>query len=164
MEAAQPYSTVLVLHSILRAAVVVLALGCLLRAFTGWRSARAFDGADRRWWLFLTIATDVQLTLGLLLYFVWSPVAQLARNAGAEAMKDPVQRFWGMEHMASMLLFVVLVHAAKITAKKSVRRPARGQFAAFVMLLVGFALVAQMTPWPWSKHEGVQRPVVRGLG
>lgn len=164
MEAPQPYSTVLVLHSLLRVAVVVLAIACLLRAFTGWRSARAFDGADRRWWLFLTIATDLQLTLGLLLYFVWSPVAQAARAAGAEAMKDPVQRFWAVEHMASMLLFVVLVHAAKIVAKKSTARPARGQLAAFVMLLVGAALVARMTPWPWSKHEGVQRPVVRGLG
>ena len=158
------YSTVLVLHSVLRLALVVLVLGALWRAFSGWRAARAYDAGDKAWWLPLTIVTDVQLTLGLLLYYVWSPTAAAARASLADGgMKDPVQRFWAMEHMASMILVVVLVHVAKIIARRSTVRPARGQFTAMVLLLLGVALVAKMTPWPWSKHEGIQRPIVRGV-
>ena len=165
MQASALYEYSLVAHSILRAAFVVLLLGALWRSFDGWRKARAFDSGDKAWWLPLTIVTDVQLTIGLLLYFAWSPVARQARASLADGgMKDPVQRFWAMEHMSSMILVVVLVHVAKIVARRSTNRPKRGQLAAFVMLLVGAALVANMAPWPWSKHEGVQRPLVRGLG
>lgn len=164
MQASALYEYSLVAHSILRAAFVVLLLGAMWRSFDGWRKARAFDAGDKSWWLPLTIVTDVQLTIGLLLYYVWSPVAQQARASLADGgMKDPVQRFWAMEHFSSMVLVVVLVHVAKIVARRSTNRPKRGQLAALVMLLVGAALVAKMTPWPWSKHERVQRQVVRGL-
>jgi hypothetical protein len=158
------YEFSLIAHSVLRAAFVVLLFGALWRSFDGWRKSRAWDAGDKSWWLPLTIVTDVQLTIGLLLYFAWSPVASQARaSLSSGGMKDPVQRFWAMEHFSSMVLVVLLVHVAKIVARRSTARPARGQLAAFVMLLVGAALVARMTPWPWSKHEGVQRPVVRGV-
>ena len=68
------------------------------------------------------IALDVQMLLGLLLYGVLSPYTAAAMKDFGAAMRDPVLRFWAVEHLTMMLSAVVLVHVGRVLARKDRRR------------------------------------------
>lgn len=106
-------SFILVLHSVNRFILLVLLLTVIFRAFSGWQKKSAFEATDNKLSLFLFISTHTQLLLGLILYFI-SPVVIFS---GA-SMKDSVARYWLVEHISGMLIAVVLITMARITAKK----------------------------------------------
>ena len=72
------YTTVLALHSWLRWAVVLLVLIAIVRALAAGAGRRPWLPLDDRLGLFFIIVLDVQLLLGLVLYFVLSPITQAA--------------------------------------------------------------------------------------
>ena len=69
--------------------------------------------------MFLTMTVDIQLLLGLPLYLVLSPVTTLAMKNFGAAMKNPQLRFWAVEHLAMMMLAVILVHVGRVLARKA---------------------------------------------
>jgi hypothetical protein len=73
----------------------------------------AFGSTDNKLSLYLFISTHTQLLLGLILYFV-SPAVIFS----GESMKDSVSRYWLVEHLAGMIIAVVLITMARITLKK----------------------------------------------
>lgn len=85
----------------------------LFRSFQGWQKKSAFTATDNKVSLWLFILTHSQLLLGLILYFV-SP---LVIFDGA-SMKNAVARYWLVEHITMMLIAVVLITMARVTAKK----------------------------------------------
>ena len=85
----------------------------LFRSFQGWQKKSAFTATDNKVSLWLFILTHSQLLLGLILYFV-SP---LVIFDGA-SMKNAVVRYWLVEHITMMLIAVVLITMARVTAKK----------------------------------------------
>jgi hypothetical protein len=60
---------VLLTHNILRWAVLLFGLWTLLNALTGVLSKRSYTGTDNKVNLFFMISCDIQLLLGLVLYF-----------------------------------------------------------------------------------------------
>lgn len=151
------YENALILHNALRWVALAAVLYAFLRAVSGWRSGRPCAKADRTASLVATIAVDLQLTLGLLLYFVWSPQVKSALQDMGAAMKNTELRFWAVEHASLMLLAIVLVHVGKILARKAKTDNARHRRTA---LFFGLALVLMVvgTAWPSSK---VPRPWLR---
>ncbi|MBI1768863.1 MAG: cytochrome B [Bacteroidetes bacterium] len=107
------HSSILILHSINRFILLALLLTVIVRTFMGWQNKSAFGNSDNKLSLFLFISTHTQLLLGLILYFV-SPVVIFS---GA-SMRDKVARYWLVEHLAGMLIAVVLITMARITMKK----------------------------------------------
>ena len=86
------YDLVLTAHSWLRWVALIAGLMAAVMAAAG------PNRADR-WGLILVIALDLQLLLGLALYLVLSPnTSAIFGNFGA-AMRDPVARFWAVEHV-----------------------------------------------------------------
>ena len=67
------YSLVLFLHSWWRWVVLLLLLAAVARAVSGRLAGRTWTGSDRRANLLATIALDLQLLMGLLLYLFLSP-------------------------------------------------------------------------------------------
>jgi hypothetical protein len=135
----------LLVHSWLRWATLVTAVMATVAAFGIAPDGRGRDRADR-WGLFLVIAMDLELLLGFLLYFALSPTtAAIFDNFGA-AMRDPAARFWAVEHVSLMTLAVVLVHLARVLARK-----ARTPGSARMRLLVCFALatISMLAAIPW---------------
>ena len=65
------------------------------------------------------IALDVQVLLGLLLYGSLSPFTAQAMSDFGAAMRDPVLRFWAVEHFTMMLSAAVLVHVGRVLARKT---------------------------------------------
>ena len=63
------------------------------------------------------ISCDIQLLIGLILYFSngwFDRLKDLGNN-----MKDPVTRFFTMEHMSMMILAWILVHVGRASVKKA---------------------------------------------
>jgi hypothetical protein len=56
-------------HSFLRWVVLILALLTIIKSFSGMSSKKAFTAADKKMPLFFMISMDIQLLLGLVLYF-----------------------------------------------------------------------------------------------
>ena len=113
------YSATLLLHSWLRWAVILFGLIAIWRAIDGVRSRRAWlPGDDRFCRIFLGVL-DLQMLLGLLLYFVFSPLTKAALGDFAGAMKDPLMRFWAVEHVFGMIIGVALAHVGMSRARRA---------------------------------------------
>lgn len=103
----------LMTHSVVRYFILIFLLVVIVRSFSGWQKNAGYTGLDDRMSLWLFILTHTQLLVGLILYFV-SP---LVIFSGA-SMKDAVARYWLVEHNTMMLIAIVLITMARITAKK----------------------------------------------
>jgi hypothetical protein len=117
-------------------------------ALTFTASARTGEGTRLdRWGLMFMIALDVQFLLGVLLYFWLSPtLTAILRDFGA-AMRDPVARFWAMEHIALMLVAVVMVHVGRVMARKA-RTPAAKQTRLLICFTLATVAMLAAIPWP----------------
>lgn len=100
-------------HSVIRYFVLIFLLVVIVRSFSGWQKKSAYTALDDKMSLWLFIFTHTQLLLGLILYFI-SPAVIFS---GA-SMKDSVARYWLVEHISMMLIAIILITMARITAKK----------------------------------------------
>ena len=145
------YSAVLAAHSWVRWAIVVLAVVAVLRAITGWQNRRPWTKADERAGLLLVIAVDLQVVLGLLLYFVYSPYTAMAMDDFGSAMRLPDLRFWAVEHVFSAVAGVALVHVGRVRARKTSDSLRRHRTTAIFFALALVALLAAI-PWPGTPN------------
>lgn len=107
------HEIVLIAHSVFRYFALIFLVVLIIRSLLGWMNKSAYSSLDEKFSLWLLIVTHTQLFLGLALYFI-SPVVIFS---GA-SMKDPVARYWLVEHITMMLIAIVLITMARITAKK----------------------------------------------
>jgi len=107
------YDLLILTHSVLRYFILVFLVVVIIRSLSAWQKKSEFTGLDDRMSLWLFILTHTQLLIGLVLYFV-SP---LVIFSGA-SMKDPTTRYWLVEHNTMMLIAIVLITLARLTAKK----------------------------------------------
>jgi hypothetical protein len=113
------YALFLTLHSLVRWVVVVLAVVVVVRALLGWRRSNPWTELDNRLGLFFTIGLDVQVLLGVILYLFLSPLVGVAFQDFGAAMRDSELRYWGVEHIALMIIALVLAHAGRSIAKRA---------------------------------------------
>src|SRR5688500_2926006 len=116
------YSAFLLLHSSIRWVALVAGVLATIAAVRG---VSAADPRSDRWGRILTIALDVQLVIGLLLYFAVSPVMESIRANFAAAMPNPQLRFWAVEHVSGMVIALVLVHVGRVLSRKAVSPASR---------------------------------------
>lgn len=142
------YSIALTTHSWVRWLVLLAGAFAVVSAGRSWRSRAPWPSSGKvPAHLVFLIAVDIQLLLGLVLYAT-SPLVTNARAALKVAMRDPVMRFWAVEHAFASILGVVLVHVGYALAKRGADATARFRRAA---LFFGFALLCFLyaNPWPW---------------
>jgi nicotinamide riboside transporter PnuC len=151
------YETALIVHNAFRWLAFAAVAFAFMRAVSGMMGVRPFDALDRRASLIATIVMDVQFTLGLLLYFVWSPQVKTAMQDFGAAMKNPELRYWAVEHAATMVLALTFVHVGKVLSKKATAHASKHRRAG---LWFGLALLFMLirTPWPGTS---VPRPWLR---
>jgi hypothetical protein len=151
------YAAVLLTHSWLRWAVILLALVAIVRAVTGASSRRPWSPADDRAGLLFTIVLDVQLLLGLLLYFALSPITQAALRDFGGAMAVSATRYWAVEHVFGMVVGVLLAHRGRARAK-SIADPARRHKVAAIFFVLALVAILASIPWPGMPNA---RPLLR---
>jgi len=152
------YQLALEVHSIVRLALTLAALLLLLLGLQGWSGNRDWGVGSKMLLLFSMILADLQLLIGLGLYFVWSPAASAARADYGAAMKDPTARYWAVEHAAAMLLAVACVHVGKLMVKRADGNDGSQHRQVVIWFGIVVALLFWMSPWPFS---GVERPWLR---
>jgi hypothetical protein len=148
------YSAFLLVHSWIR--WVAIAAG-VMATIAAVRGVSAQDPRADRWGLVLTIALDVQLVIGLLLYFAISPVMEGIRANFAAAMPNPQLRFWAVEHVTGMVIALIFVHVGRVLSRKAVSPAAR---RTRLMICYGLATLVMVlvTPWPFT---AAGRPLFR---
>ena len=146
------YTLALVIHSLLRWSALIAGAGATLVAATD-REGRRAD----RWGRALVVALDLQLLVGLALYFAISPTTRVALSDFGAAMADPGLRFWAVEHPFMMLAAVVLAHVGRVLARKA-PTPAAKRTRLLICFGLSTALMLIGTPWPGMENG---RPLFR---
>jgi hypothetical protein len=139
------YTTVLLLHSWIRWIALIAAVGVTLAAVRG-----KVDGekslADR-WGMVAMLSLDLQMLLGLLLYFGLSPNMREILNNFGESMHHADTRFWAVEHVTAMLAAIVLSHVGRVLARKAAT-PASKRTRLLVCFGLATVLILVGMPWP----------------
>lgn len=149
------YSTVLTFHSWLRWLTLVLAVGAVLNAA---RPPRA-DGKPRgTWWdSALMLVVDLQLLAGLVLFFGLSPFTSEGLTHISVAVRNPVLRFWTIEHPAGMFAALVLIRIGRVLALNAGTADAARK-RRLVCFAIATLVILAATPWPWTANA---RPLFR---
>jgi hypothetical protein len=97
-------------HSGWRYLVIILLLVAFINALMGYLGKKPYTEGNRKLNVFALISAHIQLVLGLLLYFM--------RDWYKGDMSVDIQRYWKMEHIAMMLIAIILITVGNAKSKK----------------------------------------------
>ncbi|RLD22477.1 MAG: cytochrome B [Bacteroidetes bacterium] len=130
-------------HSGLRWVALILIVMTVIRAGNLMSSKENFEFRTKSLALFAMIAMHIQAAIGLVLYVI-SPTVQF----GATTMKDSTLRFFAVEHIAMMLIALVLFTIGYSKSKKKTENRAKYK-TVFWFYLIGLLVVLASIPWPF---------------
>ncbi|WP_291909776.1 hypothetical protein [Chitinophaga sp. CB10] len=136
----------LLVHSILRWAVLLTGIWAVIRAYKGVSGKTPFTAADNKAGLFFMIACDIQLLVGIILFFT-SPLVTAARADMGAAMKDGVLRLFTVEHETLAIVAIALVHIGKSKVKKATDAVKKHKLAlnfysiAMILIIIMVAMI-----------------------
>jgi len=133
----------------MRWVVLLLAIYALYRVYAGLFGKKEWSDADRKALSFYAIGMDVQLLLGLLLYFVLGPWFSMMTSGMGNVMSTSSLRFFAVEHFSVMLLAVILAHVATIMAKRGATSAKKFRNGAIYLTLSVLAVLAAI---PWASR------------
>ncbi len=142
------YTVVLALHSLVRWAVLLSAVLAVAVTWRGWLLGGPFARPARVAGVALSASVDLQVLLGLLLYFFLSPFTPIGHADPARTLAEPGFRYWAISHPLTGLLVAVAAHAGSVLARRAPDDASRHRRAA---LAYGAALLlaAAAVPWPF---------------
>ncbi len=140
------FDVMLLLHSWLRWPALIAGIVATAAAFNS-RPLGAEKTAADRWGAIFVGLIDLQMLLGLLLYFVLSPTTAAIRADFGAAMRDPVARFWAVEHITLMFAAVVVGHVGRVLARKA-RTPGSKRMRMLACYALATLAIIAAIPWP----------------
>ena len=143
------YTLTLATHNILRWVVLILAIYALYRVFAGLFGKKEWSEADRKALSFYAIGMDVQLLLGLLLYFVLGNWFNMMTSGMGNVMSNSSLRFFAVEHFSVMLIAVILAHVATIMARRGATSAKKFRNGAIFLTL---SVLAVLVAIPWASR------------
>jgi hypothetical protein len=153
------YLLLLVAHSGLRWVVLFAGVAALGGAVGGVATRRAWLPADNLRGLLFAVSLDVQVLVGLVLYVGFSPMAMPALGDMAGTMRDPVLRFYAVEHLIGAIAALALAHVGRARARRGTDPTARHKST---LVFTGLALAVLMLSIPWPGTAG-GRALFRGF-
>ncbi len=146
----------LVIHNLLRWVILLFGLWTVINAISGLLSRRVFSANDNRSNFFFMLSMDIQLLVGLALFFSGQWFDRF-KHLG-DNMKDANLRFFTMEHEVLMIVAWILVHVGRVFVKKSFTSPAKFKRS---LIFFGITLVLILIAIPWPFRDAVARPLFR---
>lgn len=131
-------------HSGLRWLVLVFLIFAVANAFT----AKTFEKKHKIINLFALITVHLQLVIGLVQYFLSDKVQFIDGW-----MKNPLLRFYGMEHLVGMLIAIILITIGYSKAKRK-GNPADKFKAIRIFYTLGLIIILLFIPWPFRSILG----------
>jgi hypothetical protein len=132
-------------HSGLRWVALILLLLAIVNAFT----SKTYEKKHRLINLFAMVTLHTQLLIGLVQYFVTSQKVQFIDGW----MKNPLLRFYGMEHILLMIIAIVLVTIGHSKSKKGTT-PEEKFKPIKLWYVIGLLLILAAIPWPFRTVLG----------
>tara|TARA_B100000508_G_scaffold137355_1_gene131539 strand:- start:48145 stop:48585 length:441 start_codon:yes stop_codon:yes gene_type:complete len=129
-------------HSGLRYIVLVLLLVAIVNAIMN-MNKNSYQKKDKLINLFAMVSLHIQLVLGLILYFV-SPKVQFVEGL----MGNANLRFFAVEHIALMLLSIILITLGRKRAEKH-PNPDKKHKLILRYYGLGLILIFIAIPWPF---------------
>lgn len=129
-------------HSGLRWLVISLLVYAIYNAITGKNS---YEKKDKMINLFAMISLHIQLLLGLILYYTSGNV-----SFDAGWIKNPILRFYGMEHLMGMLIAIILITIGRKVAEKQ-DSAAKKHKKILIWYSIGLLLILASIPWPFRE-------------
>lgn len=131
-------------HSGLRWIALALIVLAIYNAFT----ANAFGKREKMINLFSMVSLHTQLLIGLALYFISNRV-----SFADGWMKDASLRFYGMEHLAGMIIAIALITIGYLKSKKGTS-PQEIYKPIKLFYIIGLILILVSIPWPFRANLG----------
>ena len=151
------YSITLYLHSWNRWIILIAGLLTILFAIAGMVNKKEYTKRDRVTSLIFISSLHLQLLIGVLLYFVLSPLTLHALSDFGAAMKDGAIRYWAVEHSLVNLIAIFVAQAGSIIVKR--KKSSRAKFkSTLVWNIIAMVLILAMIPMGMM---GVERPWFR---
>ncbi len=147
---------ILVLHNLIRWAVLLFGFWAMFNAISGVTTKRNYMAADNRSNFLFMLSCDIQLLLGLILYFANSWFDRL-KDLGNN-MKDAGNRFFTLEHALLMIIAWILVHVGRVSVKKASSSSAKFKRS---LIFFGLAILLILASIPWPFREAIARPLYR---
>jgi len=151
------YPIALLVHSWVRWAVLGLLVAVVIRAWRGRTGFGSWTPLDERLHVALVGVTDLQLLVGLWLYFGASPFTRAFLTDLGNAIHVRELRFFGLEHATIMLAAVAFVHVGRVRSKRAAD-PLQRHRRVFAWTLTALLFVLSSIPWPYFP---VARPLFR---
>jgi hypothetical protein len=153
------YNVLLVLHSLLRWAILILLVVNIARHFSAVN--KPFTGQDKKLGLWLMICAHTTLLIGLYQYFAGVFGFSLIEADGMKAvMKNSAERFWAVEHISGMIIAIVLITIGNGVARKNITDAAKHKRSAWLFLIALIIIIACI---PWPGRPGIGRPLLPHL-
>ncbi|MBS1501721.1 MAG: cytochrome B [Bacteroidetes bacterium] len=134
------------LHSGFRYIVLLLLVLAIVSAWANWIGKKPYSEGQRKLNLFTMISVHTQLLIGLILYFL-SPNVKFVSGV----MKDNTLRYWTVEHIAGMLIAVVLITIGHSRSKKAATADKKHKAVATFYTIAVLVIVATLL----SAHSGI---------
>lgn len=131
-------------HSGLRWVALILLILAIFYAFT----AKKFEKKHKMIALFAMVTLHLQFVIGIVQYFLSEKV-----TFAAGWMKNPLHRFYGMEHLIGMLLAIVLITIGYSKSKRKENDADKFKTIRW-FYLIGFILILLFIPWPFRINLG----------
>ena len=150
------YEFLVAVHNIVRWVVVILGFVAVFRSFWGWIGKKAWSSTERKIGLSFTTSIDVQLLLGILLYFVFSNwgLKAIINQGMPFVMGNSEYRFFALEHAFYMILAMIFAHLGGALPKKVDDDSSKFKRAS---IFFGLALLLILAGIPWD------RPLLPGI-
>jgi hypothetical protein len=155
MDTTSLYTAMLHVHSVGRWIVLLLLVFAILNSLIA--GGRPFIKSDNRLGLLLTIFADIMLLVGIYLWFAGSWGYRQIQDHGMNVvMKNPTLRFYAIEHMAGMLIAIILIHVGKAQARRPIGDRAKHR-RTLIFYFLALLIILVSIPWPFrvaSMHSG----------
>ena len=140
------YEVVLLVHSWLRWAVLLLGVAVFGRAWRSWRGRASLPSPALH--VGFIIALDAQVALGLVLYFGLSPIPAAALQDMDAVMGDAVLRFYSLEHVFGMAAALIAAHVAFMAGRVADGRALASARSMFLAQAFWLFVTLGSIPWP----------------
>ncbi|MBI1837815.1 MAG: cytochrome B [Flavobacteriia bacterium] len=137
------------IHSGLRWIALILLVIAIFNAVASKRKGEYLK-KDKMINLFAMISLHTQLLIGIILMFTSGKV-----SFASGWIKNPMSRFYGMEHIAGMLIALVIITIGRKKAEK-ITAPIQKHSKIVTWYLIGLLIILASIPWPFRSALGGQ--------
>lgn len=151
------YNFTLILHSWNRWIILIAGLLAVILAILALVKKQEYSKTNKVTSLVFISSLHFQLVIGILLYFVLSPITLEALSNFGAAMKNSEIRYWAVEHSFVNIIAIIVAQVGSILVRRKSSSSAKHK-ATLIWFGISFILILAMIPMGMM---GVERPWFR---